>query len=332
MTGSLGVKVSNLTGANSKKQRTLQFIRKNSTLFVLLTLWITLSFLSPHFLSQENILNILLQASNIGIMACGMTLVIITAEIDISVGAIEALAGSAAAVLMVNFDMPPLVGILGALVSGAVAGGISGFFTSRIRIPSMISTLGMMGIARGFALIMTNGRAVYDLPELFKFIGQGKVWIIPFPILLALMIFIIFGLLLKFTRFGTNIYAVGSNEEAASLSGISPAKIRMAVLTISGVASAIAGMIIASRLNSGNGTVGALDNMDVIASVVIGGASLSGGRGSISGTLIGVILVCSIRNGLNLMAVSAFWQQVAIGALILLAVLLDYLTKIKGRR
>jgi ribose/xylose/arabinose/galactoside ABC-type transport system permease subunit len=332
MTNSVNVKVPGQKVAQLRQELVIRYIRKNSTLIILLFLWIGLSIASPYFLTSENILNILLQTSNIGIMACGMTLVIVAAEIDLAVGSIEALAGSAAAVLMVNYKLPSEVGILGALLVGLVAGLISGFFTSRIRIPSFISTLGTMSIARGFALIMTGGRAVYDLPEVFKFIGQGNIWIIPFPIFLATAIFILTWLFLKFTRFGVNVYAVGSNEEAATLSGINPAKIRLAVLTISGICAAIAGMILASRLNSGNGTVGASDNLDVIASVVIGGASLFGGVGTIPGTLIGVLLVGSIRNGLNILAVSAFWQQVAIGALILMAVLLDHLTKAKRRR
>jgi ribose/xylose/arabinose/galactoside ABC-type transport system permease subunit len=329
MTGSMETKISTPGRTQPSRQTIISFIRKNSTLIVLLLLWVGLSVASNHFLTSENILNILLQASNIGIMACGMTLVIVAAEIDLSVGSVEALAGSVAAVLMVNFKQPAVIGILGALLAGLTAGAINGFFTSKVRIPSFIATLGMLSIARGFALIMTGGRAVYDLPEVFKFIGQGKVWIIPFPIILAFIIFVITWVILRYTRFGMNVYAVGSNATAATLSGISPAKIRMAVLTLSGVCAAIAGMILASRLNSGNGTVGASDNLDVIAAVVIGGTSLFGGVGTIVGTLIGVLLVSSIRNGLNLLAVSAFWQQVAIGTLILLAVLLDYLTKVK---
>lgn len=331
MAESIENKLRNQAGVIANWQKTTRFIGKNSSLIVLLLLWAALSFASPHFFTSENVLNILLQASNIGIMACAMTMVIIAAEIDLSVGSVEALSGSVAAVLMVNYGLPAIIGILGALFAGALAGIISGFFTSRVKIPSFVTTLGMMSIARGFALIMTNGRAVYDLPDLFKFIGQGFVWFIPFPILLALVIFILSWLIIKYTRFGMNIYAVGSNQEAATLSGISPAKIKMAVLIISGLFAAIGGMILASRLNSGNGTVGASDNLDVIAAVVIGGSSLFGGVGTITGTLIGVLLVGSIRNGLNILAVSAFWQQVAIGTLILLAVLLDYLTKSKRR-
>ncbi len=298
---------------------------------VLILLWVGLSVASPHFLTKDNILNILLQASNIGIIAWGMTLVIIAAEIDLSVGSVEALAGSTAAVLMVTLKMPAVIGILGALAAGLVSGMIAGFFTSRVRIPSFITTLGMMSVARGFALIMTGGRAVYDLPDIFKFIGQGKIWIIPFPVILALIVFVITWIILRFTRFGVSVYAIGSNEEAARLSGIDPAKVRLIILIISGIFAAIAGMIVASRLNSGNGTVGASDNLDAIAAVVIGGASLLGGVGTLPGTLIGVLLVSSIHNGLNLLAVSAYWQDVAIGTLILLAVLLDYLTKAKRR-
>ncbi len=308
-----------------------RIVRKNSTLIVLLLFWSALSVVSPNFLTQGNFLNILLQASNLAIISWGMTLVILLGEIDIAVGSVEALAGSVAAVLMVIYKMPTSVGILGAIVAGLLAGAFTGFLVARFRIPSMIVTLGMASIARGLALILTNGTAVYDLPPFFQFIGQGKVGIIPFPVIIALVLFFVTFAILRFTRFGTNIYATGSNEEAARLSGISLARVRVAVMTISGVCAAIAGMILASRLNSGNGTVGTNDNMDAIAAVVIGGTSLTGGVGTVTGTLIGVLLVASIRNGLNLMAVSAFWQQVAIGGLILISVVMDYLTKRRNK-
>ena len=310
----------------------LLFLRKNSTLMVLVLLWVGLTIASRHFLTTDNILNILLQSSNIGIIACGETMVIIAAEIDLGVGSVEALAGSVAAVLMVNYKMPTVVAIVAALAAGVLTGAVVGFFTSRVRIPSFITTLSMLSIARGVALILAGGRAVYGLPDLFKFIGQGKIWIIPFPIILALIIFALVWAIMRFTRFGINIYALGSNEEASRLSGIDPAKIRMAVLILCSLCAAIAGLIVASRLNSGNGTIGADDNLDAIASVVIGGTSLFGGVGTITGTLIGVLLVSSIHNGLNLLAVSAYWQDVAIGALILLATLLDYLTKSRRSR
>ncbi len=327
MAGSIGMKMTVGARIRANWQEVLRFLRKNSTLAVLILLWVGLTLASPHFLTTDNMLNILLQASNIGIMAWAATMVIVAAEIDLSIGSIEALAGSTAAVIMVTFKMPAVVAILGALAAGIASGAIAGFFTSKVGMPSFITTLGMLSIARGAALLVTGGRAVYGLSDMFKFIGQGKLWIIPFPIIISLVFFIITWAILKFTRFGMNIYAVGSNAEAARLSGISPAKIRLAVLTLSGAFAAVAGMIVASRLNSGQGTVGTTDNLDVIASVVIGGTSLFGGVGTVTGTLMGVLLVCSINNGLNLMGVSAYLQDVAIGMLILLAVLLDYLTK-----
>ena len=329
MTESIDVKVTVGARLRINGQKVLRFLRKNSTFAVLILLWAVLTIASPHFLTKDNILNILLQASNIGIMAWAMTLVIIAAEIDLSVGSIEALAGSTAAVFMVTLKLPVVFAILGALAVGILSGAIAGFFTSKIGMPSFITTLGMLSIARGAALIVTGGRAIYGLPNLFKFIGQGKLWIIPFPIIIALIFFIITWIILKYTRFGMNIYATGSNPEAARLSGINPAKIKLAVLIISGAFASVAGMIVASRLNSGQGTVGTTDNLDVIASVVIGGTSFFGGTGTVAGTMIGVLLVCSINNGLNLLGVSAYLQDVAIGMLILLAVLLDYLTKAK---
>ncbi|MFC2043142.1 ABC transporter permease [Chloroflexota bacterium] len=324
--------ISNSEGTTTEREtrffnRLLTIIRANSSLIALVLLWLGLSFASPYFFTVNNILNIFLQSSNIAIMAAGMTLVIIAAEIDLSIGAVEALAGSVAAVLIINLGAPTFLGLLGGIAIGMFAGSISGFFTARFGMPSFVTTLGMLSIARGAALLMTNGRAVYGLPDAFKFIGTGKIWIIPTPVILAAIILLVAHIILRYTRFGMNIYAVGSNVQAAILSGINPARIRFAVLTISGFCAGLGGLILASRLNSGNGTVGAADNLDVIAAVVIGGTSLFGGIGSIWGTIIGVLLVGSIRNGLNLLAVSAFWQQVAIGVLILLAVFVDYVTK-----
>lgn len=315
------------TVKTSFSRRVLNFVRANSSLIALVLLWLGLSIASPYFLTVDNVLNIFLQSSNIAIMAAGMTLVIIAAEIDLSVGALEALAGSVAAVLIINSGVPTIFGLLGGIAVATFAGSISGFFTARFGIPSFVTTLGMLSIARGAALLLTNGRAVYGLPDAFKFIGTGKIWIIPTPVVIAAIVLLVSHVILRYTRFGMNIYAVGSSVQTAILSGISPARVRLAVLTISGFCASLGGLILASRLNSGNGTVGAADNLDVIAAVVIGGTSLFGGVGSIWGTIIGVLLVGSIRNGLNLLAVSAFWQQVAIGLLILLAVFIDYITK-----
>jgi ribose/xylose/arabinose/galactoside ABC-type transport system permease subunit len=298
-----------------------------STLIPLVLLWIALTIASPHFLTFDNAANVLLNAAPLALIAGGMTLALIAAEIDLSVGSVVALVGSLAALLSVNVGAPwPLV-LLGALAAGGVVGLVNGWFTTRLGMPSFVATLAMLGIARGVALLVTGGKPIYGLPDAIAWLGQGEIWIVPVPIVLAALILGALHFALTRTRFGLNVYAVGGNPEAARLSGVDVAGVKMAVLVLSAVLASVGGLILAARLNAGSGTVGADLLLDAIAAVVIGGTSLLGGVGRITGTVLGVLLIASIRNGLVLLNVSAFWQQVAIGALILLAVSVDYLAK-----
>lgn len=298
-----------------------------STLIPLVMLWIALTIASPHFLTFDNAVNVLLNAAPLALIAGGMTLALIAAEIDLSVGSVVALVGSLAALLSVNFGAPwPLV-LLGAIAAGAAVGVINGWFTTRLGMPSFVATLAMLGIARGVALLVTQGKPIYGLPDAVAWLGQGDLWIVPVPVVLAALILAALHFALSRTRFGLNVYAVGGNPEAARLSGVDVPGVKMAVLVLSAVLASIGGLILAARLNAGSGTVGADLLLDAIAAVVIGGTSLLGGVGRITGTVLGVLLIASIRNGLVLLNVSAFWQQVAIGALILLAVSVDYLAK-----
>jgi ribose/xylose/arabinose/galactoside ABC-type transport system permease subunit len=298
-----------------------------STLIPLVLLWIALTIASPHFLTYDNAVNVLLNAAPLALIAGGMTLALIAAEIDLSVGSVVALVGSLAALLSVNFGAPwPLV-LLGAIAAGAVVGVINGWFTTRLGMPSFVATLAMLGIARGVALLVTQGKPIYGLPDAIAWLGQGELWIVPVPVVLAALILAALHFALSRTRFGLNVYAVGGNPEAARLSGVDVPGVKMAVLVLSAVLASVGGLILAARLNAGSGTVGADLLLDAIAAVVIGGTSLLGGVGRITGTVLGVLLIASIRNGLVLLNVSAFWQQVAIGALILLAVSVDYLAK-----
>jgi ribose/xylose/arabinose/galactoside ABC-type transport system permease subunit len=298
-----------------------------STLIPLVLLWIALTIASPHFLTFDNAVNVLLNAAPLALIAGGMTLTLIAAEIDLSVGSVVALVGSLAALLSVKIGVPwPLV-LLGAIAAGAVVGVINGWFTTRLGMPSFVATLAMLGIARGVALLVTQGQPIYGLPDAIAWLGQGELWIVPVPIVLAALILVALHFALSRTRFGLNVYAVGGNPEAARLSGVDVPGVKMAVLILSAVLASVGGLILAARLNAGSGTVGADLLLDAIAAVVIGGTSLLGGVGRITGTMLGVLLIASIRNGLVLLNVSAFWQQVAIGALILLAVSVDYLAK-----
>jgi ribose/xylose/arabinose/galactoside ABC-type transport system permease subunit len=298
-----------------------------STLIPLVMLWIALTIASPHFLTFDNAMNVLLNAAPLAMIAGGMTLALIAAEIDLSVGSVVALVGSLAALLSVKIGVPwPLV-LLGALAAGGAVGVVNGWFTTRLGMPSFVATLAMLGIARGLALLVTQGQPIYGLPDAIAWLGQGELWIVPVPIIIAALILAALHFALTRTRFGLNVYAVGGNPEAARLSGVGVPGVKMAVLVLSALLASVGGLILAARLNAGSGTVGADLLLDAIAAVVIGGTSLLGGVGRVTGTVLGVLLIASIRNGLVLLNVSAFWQQVAIGALILLAVSVDYLAK-----
>jgi ribose/xylose/arabinose/galactoside ABC-type transport system permease subunit len=286
-----------------------------------------LTILSPYFMTVNNIRNILLQSSNIMLISIGLTFILICGQMDLSLGSVEALSGSLVAVALVNIGIPLPISIILALVGGMLCGIVCGLLVSYCKFAPFIATLAMQSMSRGIGLIITNGAAVFGFPESFKFIGQGRIWIIPVPVIIFTVMIIIANIVLKHTRFGANVYAVGSNEQAALLSGINVKAVKITVFTISGFMAAMAGILMASRLNSGQATIGEYDVMDAVASVVIGGTSMRGGVGKIRGTLIGVLIICTIRNGLNIMAVSAYWQQVAIGFIIIVAIMIDLFSK-----
>lgn len=305
------------------QKKIYSLLKRFSTLIGLFLISAVLSLTSEHFLSVENFLNILLQNANVAVLAVGMTMVIILGEIDLSVGGIEALGCVVAAWMMVYGGLGIIPSILIALVAGTLCGVISGFFVAYFRFHSFVSTLAMMGISRGLALIYTHGASIYGLPDNFRFIGQGTIGPIGVPVFIAAIVLLLAHFLLTQFRLGNHIYAVGGNIEAARLAGINVGKVKLIVLSISGFCGALAGVIMASRLNSGQGTIGEADLLDTIAAVIIGGTSLMGGVGTIPGTIIGVLVIGVIRNGLNLLGVSSFWQMVAIGVIIICAVLVD---------
>jgi len=301
--------------------------RQAGIVLALVIAWVVLTFASPYFLTVINISNLALQASVIGITAAGATLVILCGEIDVSVGAMEALSGSVAAYTTIRAGFPMVLGILAAVAVGAIVGFINGGLVTRLGLPSFIVTLGMLGIAQGSALVLTGGTAIYGFPKAFQVIGQGKVVGIPVPVLIAITVYVVLWATLRFTRFGFNVYAVGGNTEAARLSGVRPDLVKLAAFIISGLCATLAGLILAARLDAGAGNFGTADLLNAIAAIVIGGASLFGGVGSVTGTAIGILLIGTITNGLDLLNVSTFWQQLTIGVLIISAIALDRLTK-----
>ncbi|MHB8986812.1 MAG: ABC transporter permease [Eubacteriales bacterium] len=269
----------------------------------------------------------MVQSAPIALMAVGMTYVIITAEIDLSVAAIQTFIACLVAILMVNMHVNVVLAILVVLLGAMICGSVSGFFVAKFKFPAFISSLGMSSVATGLALVITKGYSISGFSHAFNFIGQGNLGSIPVPILIIVVVYVVAHLVLSMTKFGLDLYAIGGNEEAARLSGINVGRIKFIALAISGFTSGLAGIVIASRMASAQALVGSQDMLDVIAAVVIGGTSLLGGVGTIIGTAIGVLILGTIRNGLNLLGVSPSWQMVTIGAIILCAVLVDYFGK-----
>jgi ribose transport system permease protein len=283
----------------------------------LLVVCVFFSLASPYFLTTTNLLNITLQASNIAVIAAGLAVVMIAGEIDLSIGSLEALSGSAAAVVIIRWGLPVSVGILVGLLVAALASAISGFMTCRLRVVSFVSTLAMLGIAQGAALLLTNGEALAGFPDSYTSIGTARVAGIPVPVIIAIVTLVLLHLMLTRTRFGTHVYAVGGNAASAAAAGIRPARIKFAALVLCGITAAIGGIILSSRLDAGNGLFGAQDLLSAVAAVVIGGTSLFGGVGGIPGTLGGVLVIATIENGMVLLDVQDFWKQIVVGSLIL---------------
>ncbi len=284
------------------------------------------------FLTQNNVFNILRQNASNLFLATGMTMVIILGGIDLSVGSVIALSGCVAAGCVVNMGLPEVVGFLIAILIGAVVGMFNGVVICKTNIPPFIVTLASMNITKGIALVYTQGAPIRCMTDAFKFPGAGYVGPIPTPVILMLIIFVIAVMLVNRTHFGRHIYAVGGNAQAASFSGINVQKVKFWVYTFTGVMAGIAGVVIASRLYSGQPRSGEGAEMDAIAAVVVGGTSMSGGSGRLGGTLIGVLIIGVLNNGLNLMGVDSNWQYIVKGFVILLAVYVDFIRNRKAGR
>lgn len=316
--------------ANIGRRKFVEVVSEFSIGVALVAEIILFSQFSQYFFTAENLLNISLQVSITAIIAAGMTFVILTAGIDLSVGSLVAFAGIIAT-SVIKIDVPVYLslslGILAGLLFGVFSGFIAGIFVTRFKITPFIVTLALMTIWRGASFVFTEGRPVWELPEVFSYLGGGRIIGVPVPTVIMIIVFITSHIVLTKTRFGRYVYAVGGNLEAARLAGIKTNKILISVYIISGVLSALAGILLASRINSGQPNAGLMYELDVIAAVVVGGTSLFGGRGTIIGTFLGAMLIAVLRNGLNLLNVGSYVQQVIVGLVILLAVLLDQLRK-----
>ncbi|MEM1552770.1 MAG: ABC transporter permease [Candidatus Bathyarchaeia archaeon] len=302
-----------------------KYIGRFETLIAIAIAFTVAIFISPVFLSSRNLVNIFMHISIIGIIATTMTFVISMGGIDLSVGSVLALSSICATVLLKN-NIPVIASIVIGLLVGATVGGINGILTVFAKLPPFIVTLGTMGIARGAALIIAGGRSVYGFPPSFLAIGQSFVGnFIPVPVIIFMSIVLISYFVYFYTPFGKYTVIIGDNEEAAYSVGIPVKKIKVVNYIISGISAAIGGIIFAARLNAAEPTSGIGYELDAIAAVVIGGTHLFGGRGTVLGTFLGIVFVGLIRNILNLLAVSPYFQQIAIGSVLIGAVLLDNL-------
>jgi ribose transport system permease protein len=309
-----------------QKDFMLQYGRQFGTLIGLLVLSFILWIMSPHFLTLSNILNIAQQTSINAIIAVGMTFVIITAGIDLSVGSILAFSGVVLASALEAGLPVPLAIIIG-LAVGMLCGFVNGILITYGRLPPFISTLGMMSVARGAALLYTKGRPISGFSEGFRFFAAGEILSIPTPVIIMVIVYAGAHFLLTRTKLGRYTYAIGGNEEAAILSGINVKFFKTMIYGLCGMLSGLAAIILTARLNSAQPIAGIMYELDAIAATVIGGTSLMGGEGRIVGTLIGALIMGILRNGLNLLGVSSFIQQTVIGAVIIFAVLIDMALK-----
>lgn len=309
------------------------YLVKFQPLIALFVLCIVLSILSDKFMTVDNGWNVMRQISVNICIAVGMTLVVLTSGIDLSVGAILALCGAITAGLLKNgIGIPAgnlfigftlLGAIIAGLLTGALVGGFNGWAITRFKVPPFVATLAMLTIARGLTLLYTGGFPISVLGDHFAFIGIGWLLGIPVPVWISAIVILIAVIITTKTPIGRYIYAIGGNENAARLSGININRVKLIVYSLAGVLAAVGGLIVTSRLDSAQPNAGINYELDAIAAVVIGGTSLSGGRGSIWGTVLGAVIIGVLNNGLVLLNVSPFWQQVVKGLVILLAVIID---------
>ena len=312
----------------------IKIVRSNLGILIgLLIMCIGLTFISDSFATSTNIFNVLRQISVNVFLACGMTMVILIGGIDLSVGSVIAISGCLCAGLITNNGIPSGLAIILAIIIGTLVGAVNGLIIANTKIPPFIVTLAMMNIGRGFARIYTNATTILVNDELFIWIGSGKIFgEIPVQLLFMVVVVIITGLILNKTKFGRNIYAVGDNQQAAVYSGINSKKVIFLVFTLSGLFAACAGILSAARTFSGQFNVGDGAEMDAISAVVLGGTSMTGGVGRISGTLIGCLVIGILNNGMNLMGIDSSWQSVVKGIVVLLAVYIDYIKKEKSKK
>ncbi len=306
----------------------LGFAFRVQVIVAILALAVVLSIMSPHFLTSRNLMNILLHASVNAIMAYGMTFVVATGGIDLSMGTILGFSGVILAKTLL-LGVHPLLAIGFSVVMGALVGLVNGYFVSYVSIVPFIVTLGSQSLFRGITFVISNGKPIFGMPQAFVNLAAGSYLGVPTPVFFSLLACLLCHVLLKQTKFGQYALAIGSNEEAARVCGVNVRKIKALVYVVAGSLAALAGTIVTGRLRAAEPIAGTSYELEAVAAVVLGGTSLSGGKGSIVGSLLGAILISVLRNGLNILGVQAYYQQMAIGIVLVGAVVLDQLKKQK---
>jgi ribose transport system permease protein len=307
--------------------RARDLARRFSVFLILLIIGLVFAVGSDDFLTASNLLNVALQTSIIAIVALGMTFTILTAGIDLSVGSVMALSGALAAGFAVRRGLGTYGGIGGALVAGLLVGAVNGILIIKGGMPPFVATLAMMTAARGLTLVYTQGRPIAGIEKSFIFWGTGQVLGIPVPVILLAVLSLVAHGVLRYTRFGLHVYATGGSEEITRLAGVPPDRIKLAVYVISGFTAALGGVLLTARLWSAQPNAATGWELDAIAAPVLGGVSLFGGVGGVGGTLVGAFIIGVLSNGLNLLGIPSYYQQVIKGVVFILAVLLDLLTK-----
>ena len=310
--------------AQARNQAVGRFLSRYGILLSFLILFVVLSFAHPNFLSTGNLTNVLRQVSINGVLAIGMTFVILTGGIDLSIGSVLAISGVVAGSMVTGGEPHnPAIAVIAAVAAGAAFGVVNGVLIARFGIPAFVATLGMLSMARGSTLLYSDGRPIPNLSPAFRWIGQGLVGGVPVPVIIFALVFILAWITLRFTVYGRWIYAVGGNVKSARTSGIPTRTVIFSVYLLMGALAGLAGIILTARTTSALPQAGLGYELDAIAAVVIGGTSLTGGIGSVAYTLIGALIIGVIGNGLDLMSVSSYYQQIIKGAIIVAAVLID---------
>lgn len=308
-----------------------KMLAEYAIIVIFVVLFVVMSIFAPNFFTGNNMVNILRQVSISGICAVGMTFVMLTGGIDLSVGAILGVSGVLTAMMMLN-GVPSILASLISLAFGTVIGGATGAIIHYIEIPPMIATLGTMTSLRGLAYLITGGTPVFGFDESYSQIGQGHIGIVPIPVIILAVVYAIGIFVLSRTKFSRYVYGIGGNQEVARLSGIKVARIKIAVYAISGFCSALAGLVMLGRVNSGQPRAGESYEMDVITAVVLGGVSLNGGTGKLSHVIFGVLIIGVLTNGMTMMAVDDYWQRVVKGLILLLAVSFDHYIQKRNKK